>query len=43
VGEPSRLRYQLTVAAMAVMSGALSVPNVDWYLVVSSTNGCSNS
>lgn len=38
-----RLRYHATVAAIAVASGVVPVPNVDWYLVVSSTNGCSNS
>ena len=38
-----RLRYHATVAAIAVASGVASVPNVDWYLVVSSTNGCANS
>jgi len=39
---PFRLRYHATVAVIAV-GGLPSVPNVDWNLVVSSTNGCSNS
>jgi hypothetical protein len=38
-----RLRYHATVAAMAAASGVPPVPNVDWYLVVSSTKGSSNS
>ncbi len=32
--------YHATVVAIAVASGVASVPNVDWYLLVSSTNGC---
>lgn len=40
---PFRVRYHATVAATAVARGVGSVPNVEWYLVVSSTNGCSNS
>ena len=37
--EPFRLRYQSTVAVIAVASGVPALPNVDSYLVVSSTNG----
>src|SRR5580704_14413570 len=40
---PFRQRYHATVVAIAVASGVASLPNVDSYLVVSSTNGCSNS
>jgi len=42
-GVPFRVWYQATVAAMAVARGVPAVVTVDWYLVVSSTNGWSNS
>jgi hypothetical protein len=43
LGVLARVRYQAKVAAMAVVSGVPAVSNVDWYLVVSSTKGSSNS
>src|ERR1039458_6238315 len=42
-GAMVRCWYQATVAAMAVGSGVAAVPNVDWYLLVFSTNRASNS
>ena len=41
--EPFWLRYQSTVAVIAVASGVPALPNVDSYLVVSSTKDSSNS
>ncbi len=42
-GEPFCVRYQSTVAVMAVASGVPVFPNADSYFVVSSTKDSSNS